>query len=196
MYTYIYLLRDPKTSAPRYVGKSDNPEKRLKQHGSKFSGHSIEVLETVGQDNWREAERRWIKHFGDQLMNGSPGGDGVSGGAYHPLYGRPHTVESRLQTSESLVRHHGLVNQGGSHRKGGIKGLTRWGQRDDVEQRDKNSRGQRGKNKYPGVVEIKRSGRFQARACLNRKRHSLGHYDTPEEAYEVRTAFLKKHGLA
>lgn len=101
--TTVYLLRDPRDNAIRYVGKTTRPlEKRLsahicrtnltpKRHSSRWiSGlvsiglkPIIEAIETLedGSD-WQERERFWISHYRDQgakLTNITDGGEGVAG---------------------------------------------------------------------------------------------------------------------
>jgi hypothetical protein len=94
--TFIYGLTDPDSGKIRYVGKSNNPQRRRKAHmdRSGTSGwHSaawlnslkaagkrpgLVVLEEVSQDCWSEAERRWIKQLREQgadLTNTTEGGD-------------------------------------------------------------------------------------------------------------------------
>lgn len=99
--TFIYGLWDPRNYQLRYIGKSDNPERRLKEH-IKDSSHlrgrhiyhwinsllrnglepSLEILEEVAIEHWEETERQWIrdcKKFGLSLVNSTDGGEGVSG---------------------------------------------------------------------------------------------------------------------
>lgn len=38
---------------------------------------------------------------------------------------------------------------------------------------------------YPGVSYNKQTGRFTAKISVNNKRHHLGYFDTPEEAFEA-----------
>lgn len=90
--TYIYGLIDPRNGRVRYVGKSDNPKSRLGDHlKDKSLCHrtnwvrsllsegikpELVILENVVGD-WKEAERKWIAHFGrENLVNGTDGGDG------------------------------------------------------------------------------------------------------------------------
>ena len=97
----IYALVDPRDpGAIRYVGKAKDASKRLNEHlaearTSKREDHrlhwlrklascSVEpivaILETGKGDGWKEAERKWIKHFrdmGSRLVNGTDGGEGV-----------------------------------------------------------------------------------------------------------------------
>lgn len=94
--SFIYLLEDPNVPNKGYIGKSNNPEKRLKGHlkgailgktriyrwlnSLLMDGYlpKLKILELA--DDWKEGERRWIKHLkenGWDLMNHTSGGDGV-----------------------------------------------------------------------------------------------------------------------
>lgn len=109
--TFIYILIDPRTGAYRYVGKADNPKRRLQRHlqpnqlrnrthkaawlqGLLSAGYCpvMSILEEVPTSAWAEAEKRWIRYFldcGDALTNGTAGGDGGSFfGESNPMYGR------------------------------------------------------------------------------------------------------------
>ncbi len=99
-YTYIYGLYDPRDpKSPRYIGKADNPQKRLLQHIGRnklsrrskrgtwlkeMSGIGLSpimcVLEQVPKALWQNAEREHIKRALDAgccLVNATPGGEGV-----------------------------------------------------------------------------------------------------------------------
>jgi hypothetical protein len=109
--TYIYALIDPSTNQCRYVGKADNPVRRLQRHLQKKrlqdatykaawlrqvveKGLAPEmlVLEEVPKDTWKESECFWIGYFrmiGAQLTNGTSGGDGgCFKGSANPMFGR------------------------------------------------------------------------------------------------------------
>jgi len=93
--TFIYALIDPRTDKIRYVGKSNNPQKRLCSHLSKTidtpKGRWItelkelslqpimEILEEVAADDWSDKEKQWIRKLtteGCNLTNRNPGGQG------------------------------------------------------------------------------------------------------------------------
>lgn len=99
----IYLLLDPRTEEIRYVGKTKfSLEKRLKDHLAfiKYSNQTrvyqwiksllklglkpkIVLIELATDENWEEAETRWIKYIrsvkGKRLTNHAAGGAGVLG---------------------------------------------------------------------------------------------------------------------
>jgi hypothetical protein len=92
----IYGLRCPLCGDIRYVGRTIDPARRLRDHldDSRHETHktrwlrivaeagrvpTLEVLEVVSPDAWQEAERRWIAHFaamGNNLTNSTVGGYG------------------------------------------------------------------------------------------------------------------------
>jgi hypothetical protein len=92
--TAIYVLKDPRTGAIRYVGKTNNPARRLRSHicGNprdntpkahwlrELQGCGLEPVMTVVEiaTDWHEAERRWIREqraSGASLLNLSEGGN-------------------------------------------------------------------------------------------------------------------------
>jgi hypothetical protein len=110
--TFIYALIDPRTEAVRYVGKADDPQKRLHGHllcrgvGHKQSwlknlraaglAPVLGVLEECAQDVWQDRERHWIAAYreaGAPLTNRTAGGDG--------RLGDKATADSRALMSES-----------------------------------------------------------------------------------------------
>lgn len=117
----IYLLSDSTTGEVRYVGKTINPEKRLREHIRRARTKSENVrrthndnwinallsvgvepslvcLETgEGIDTWQEAEKRWIAYYREQgcdLVNIKEGGNGSSD--------RRTSEETRALISEKL----------------------------------------------------------------------------------------------
>lgn len=91
----IYCLIDPRTKEIRYVGKTINPERRLRKHLIDTERNHrvnwirsvlndgirpvLEVLERCSEDAWREAERFWISYLrflGARLTNSIDGGNG------------------------------------------------------------------------------------------------------------------------
>jgi len=97
---FIYALCDPTSSLIRYVGKSNDPQQRLRNHIYTATSPSVcletysarwirsildrgdrpqlVILEETDQDGWPEAERRWIRVLrtaGCELTNATDGGD-------------------------------------------------------------------------------------------------------------------------
>ncbi len=118
--TFIYTLLDPRTGEIRYVGKADNPKKRLVGHlrqckrGGSHRAHwlrlllaegfnpSLEVIDEVLQSEWAAVECAYVifyKEQGCDLVNSTPGGEGFGTGANHPLFGRPRPPEVRAKLS-------------------------------------------------------------------------------------------------
>ena len=95
--TFIYILEDPFTREWRYVGKTEQPNVRFKNHCNEKSdthrSHWIQSLIRRGRKprmkiiaevptwaNWKDCERMWIdyaRRSGWPLTNGTEGGDGV-----------------------------------------------------------------------------------------------------------------------
>ena len=98
MDTYIYGLKDPRDGELYYIGKSNHPAFRLRQHledntnagkigwlrdlQSSNLKPELVILETVKCKQWQAAERRWIalgRDSGWPLVNIRNGGDGLTG---------------------------------------------------------------------------------------------------------------------
>lgn len=98
--TFIYGLIDPRDNIIKYVGKSDDPEKRLLGHlkqckesvtlknrwVAKLKDMGLKpivtILEEVPMSEWELKEQQWIKDLTEQgyeLKNGDRGGKGRSG---------------------------------------------------------------------------------------------------------------------
>lgn len=99
--TFIYCLIDPRDNQIRYVGKSNNPKERLKNHCNparyrptyKFNWIKklrqlelkpiLKILEEVDIEIWKQKEKYWIDFYkseGFNLVNYTDGGDGLSFG--------------------------------------------------------------------------------------------------------------------
>lgn len=109
--TYIYKISDDIGNV-RYIGKSNNPRRRLYQHiNDKSNRHKfnwlqsiikrgkkplIEVVEKVSISNWKEREIYWIDKFkrdGHDILNMTIGGDGAEG--------MVHSEETKIKMSIS-----------------------------------------------------------------------------------------------
>jgi len=116
--TFIYALADPETRRVRYIGKSDDPIRRVRQHArdggvtnagkvrwiADLKARSLTprlmLLEAVDACAWEEAERRWIataRGCGCDLLNMAPGG------GYVRTHG--HSPETRAKISAALIGH-------------------------------------------------------------------------------------------
>lgn len=119
--TFIYALCCPMTGELRYIGKADNPAKRLRDHLCECKRETnrkanwirsltakgltpiLEIIDEVEQTEWQSVEAAYIMFFKDEgcnLVNGSPGGDGVGSGEDHPKFGKP----GKKHTAEDLVK--------------------------------------------------------------------------------------------
>jgi group I intron endonuclease len=127
--TYIYCLFDPITEQPKYIGKSDNPQKRFTEHLNEKGKTKkinwikslkkkdllpvLEILDEVSTNDWKVIESMYIflfKGWGFDLVNGTLGGDGSSAGAANhmfgrrginnPNYGKKHTEETKQKVKE------------------------------------------------------------------------------------------------
>lgn len=133
--TFIYTLSDEK--GIRYVGKSNNPEKRLKMHlkecklkrtikekwifSLKLSGESpkLEIIDEVNVDEWIFFEIYWIsqlKSWGFNLLNGTSGGEGSDG-----FRGRKHSDKTKLIIKEKVKKQNFNLIKG---EKNGFSKLT------------------------------------------------------------------------
>jgi hypothetical protein len=104
MNTFIYALIDPNTNKIRYVGKSNNPNKRLYDHmHSCYLTHThkniwlrtlhkenkqpiVKILQEVPLEEWEFFEKYWIntlRNKGEKLTNIDEGGNGLSKHSYN-----------------------------------------------------------------------------------------------------------------
>ncbi len=106
--TFIYSLEYPAGNV-RYVGKSDTPQTRLKNHikeahyrkknhrdkwiNSLPEPPILNIIEETTYEHWQEREIYWIKFYresGANLVNGTDGGEGSNS-----FLGRKHTEETK-----------------------------------------------------------------------------------------------------
>lgn len=105
--TFIYSLEYPIGNI-RYIGKSDFPQKRLKDHiketKQRNKSHkdkwinslcelpTLKIIEQTTYEHWQNREIYWIKYYKDKgfnLVNGTDGGEGSNG-----FKGKTHTKEN------------------------------------------------------------------------------------------------------
>ena len=103
MKTHIYVLICPLSKEVRYVGKSNDPQRRLKDHMIDFRTRlgefkkvtwlrglfekklkpEMEIIDTIDMNDWKYWEQWWIEYFkylGFSLVNSKSGGNGLSVG--------------------------------------------------------------------------------------------------------------------
>lgn len=114
--TYIYTLSDENNKI-RYVGKSNNPSLRLKEHlkeskkkksykdkwlQSLIGPPKLLILDEVLEKDWVFWEIYWIeqlRQWGFDLVNGTDGGEGSNG-----FKGKKHSEETKLKCTEAVKR--------------------------------------------------------------------------------------------
>lgn len=125
---FIYVLRCPLDKTPRYIGKTDHPDRRLRVHlrdsrtaqthcgrwvnnlRQKNLNPEMEILDVVPDNEADFWEREYIQNFlelGSPLTNLTLGGDGASPGESNPMFGRrgvAHPAFGYRHTPEALQR--------------------------------------------------------------------------------------------
>ena len=166
--TFIYMLIDPRNDEIKYVGKSDHPNQRLKEHiymrykkrshknnwiiGLIDSGLQpiLKVIEEIRYSNWEKRERYWIKYYkkqGYKLTNMTDGGKAGIG----------------IYSIESLRK-----------------------QRDTINARKKDTILN---NCYIGVTYNKKLNNYSSYLTIAGTHTYLGRYETEREAAEVHDLF-------
>jgi group I intron endonuclease len=102
-WVYIYILKDPITYEIRYVGKTIDPNKRLKEHVRKSTlaktyknnwiqqlikkglQPTLEIIDLVSEQNWGEQEQKWINKFRNEGVKLTNIADGGVGGNLGPI---------------------------------------------------------------------------------------------------------------
>lgn len=93
-WTFIYALVDPRDGKYCYIGKSNHPKKRLRQHiedldrcnylktqwlkelAAKKLAPQLKILEKCRMEDWKDRERAWIKATKQSgILNLTDGGD-------------------------------------------------------------------------------------------------------------------------
>lgn len=116
MNIFVYILLDPRSGKCRYVGISNNPEKRYSSHilYEQKSPHkyrwvqsllkiglkpNLKILEICDENTWSARERWWIRYFKKKeqpLTNLTGGGEG--------LFGRKFSDEEKHRISQSVKK--------------------------------------------------------------------------------------------
>jgi group I intron endonuclease len=130
MKTYIYILKHPETFEVKYVGKTNNINRRFAQHKSKkclektgskklaswilklLSNDLLPIMEIIEEceDNWAEREKYWISYYSNtNLCNLSEGGEGVGHNDFtkskikNALLGRKRSDEEKKAISKAMT---------------------------------------------------------------------------------------------
>jgi group I intron endonuclease len=197
---YIYGLQDPETKRVRYVGVSNNPQRRFKAHlkpeSAKFSHKdnwitslkkrgllpTLFIIQEVADDSWGLVEQQWIKHYrlnGEPLTNLANGGQGATG--YH------HTEEAKKRMSATRKgkphNHKGWIWTPESRKKLSLSSL---GKIMSKEARLKMSQAAKGKSKGHPSKETRRK---MSIAQMGNKKF-LGKRHSEETKQKIRTALL------
>ncbi len=144
---WIYGLCDPFTYQLRYVGASNNPEKRYQQHLTmpknnyyanrwirkllqKNSPPEMFIIEQTDIENWGASERFWIAYFkyiGANLTNLCAGGYGVIQPSLQTRKKRSNSMKRYLSSNKPsmLGRHHSRKTKR-RMRKSRLELLTHW----------------------------------------------------------------------
>lgn len=130
-FNYIYTLNDPDTLEIRYIGKTDDLNRRLVRHcNEKGKTHRIFWVQSLiakgkrpvimilqklnSTDNWQQHEIRWIAYGrakGWRLTNKTDGGDGVVNLTGDSLERLRKAWVGRKHSPESIIRI-GLASKG------------------------------------------------------------------------------------
>lgn len=192
----------------RYVGKTNNPSKRLKdghipssKGGSTHTAHWIAKLLSEGvrpfmvivdsfqtDEQALEAERRWIPHYrasGADLTNATEGGEGMAG--YTP------TDETRKRLGDAR-RGKPQSKECIEKRAARLRGMKRTEEQrkrmsESAKARGSNNQGIKPRRKsssaFVGVYWNAASGKWGARARVDGKDRFFGYHLTEEEAAVV-----------
>lgn len=181
MTTYIYALVHPETKEIRYIGKSNNPKKRLWEHHQlsrlKSQTHKNNwiksllkqglraefiILEECNETNWKEREKFYIKQT-PNLTNTVDGGSGEFRKSYAPEI----TDEIRQKISESIKKRHKQGVFKDSHKK--------------ISKACQGKRKKGSLSKYVGVTPV-HPNKWGASIKKNLKSFYLGSFETERDA--------------
>lgn len=180
--TFIYALCEPGTRTVRYIGKANDPYKRLRVHLKKSRASdthlgrwlrtlgeqppNLVVLRQVSSDHWQFAEERYIRlarGCGMRLVNGTDGGDGVTM--------TPETVEKIIRATTGRPKseaHREAIAEG----KRGPKN-HRFGRPTPPEVKEKLSLALRGEKNHNFGVKFSDERRAEISASLRGRTQSI-----------------------
>lgn len=164
---YIYRLIDPRTNETRYVGKTNNPERRYKEHcknDNKYPIHTwinklkllelqpiMEVIEECDDAIWNEREIFWVDYYrrisGRLLLNCNDGGIGGHNPSEETRLKMSASQRNRLPASEETRRKIADTKRGKPRSPELCRQMSeaRKGKRPNAEARQKMSEARKGK---------------------------------------------------
>ena len=102
----IYVLTDPRDNTVRYVGKSNDPERRMSEHVASSMPWVVElrsaglapvmhIVDRASLEEWERAEQYWIAFYSrhGRLLNTEVGGHGYA----HAYYKRVKWAKRKLR---------------------------------------------------------------------------------------------------
>lgn len=219
--TFIYGLFDPRDCRLRYIGKADNPQKRLSKHItaakkgqrthkddwvrlllSEGLEPAIEVLEECSAESWQEVERLWIakcREFELDLTNNTDGGEGIidSTGEIREkirqkAIGRRHSEETKRKLA--AIRPTDEMRRQNSERKKGNKNLL--GYKFSEESKQKMRLAKLGKKQPPELV-AKRTAKLKGHVTSEETKRKIsqslmGHTFSEETLAKMRKPKSKR----
>ena len=204
----IYLLSDPRTDTPRYVGVTKDLNQRMRGHLSnrKATTHRsnwinilialglkpvLTVLEIVPDYQREDAERAWILGFrqsGADLVNATDGGEGMP----NPVPEVRAKISAASKGNKKGIGHR-VTAEHRAKISGANKGHKRGiGRRLTAEARAKISAASKGNTKFLG-----RKHTAETRAKMSEKKmgnkNMLGHSPSAETRAKISTALKRYH---
>lgn len=138
---FIYILSDPRDNQIRYVGKTDNPQRRFSMHLiekdpcykrnwiKQLLSNNLQPIMTVIEEipenqDWEEREKYWISYYrstGHNLTNMTDGGDcGPDCTGKHLIksdIGRQNIIDALVKRNKSEEMRN-IARKNGQHNKG------------------------------------------------------------------------------
>lgn len=200
---FIYILVDPSSQEVRYVGVTTDPETRYVLHlTQKTRTHKFYWIQSVlrtgnkpllfvierVENDWQEAERRWIAHYrsiGCRLTNLTNGGDGIPGYRFS-------------EESKARMRARVSAQNSSPEIKKIIGASSRRAWQDNDERRIRTSLAMKG-NSYNALrKDTKHSDacKEKIRKRLIGNKNCLGHTHTEESRRKMKEAMGKYHGVS
>lgn len=179
----IYVLRDPRDGAIRYVGQTVQPMERMQAHladtrkGCQYRCHrwmrllaaaglrpNMEIVECVDAGQADEAEMRWIAHYrgnGADLTNHTVGGRGFRGHkpTKEAIEKRAAALRGKPRSPEAIAAVKAALNKPETKERMALSARgnkSRLGQKQSAEEKEKRARANRGKKRSPEFREVMR----------------------------------------